>query len=121
MCAGLEKTVLLPMSHQSLHRTYVMHLSFNLFSMRCPSHCGHPNVLPYLFFHQKLPPLASYSSAHPIEDLHSGEKLAYWFCSTIPQGLLYPGIFYTWSFHPSIFGSGTLGCPPDTRMSMTQS
>src|SRR6218665_1027925 len=120
MCTGLEKTLFHPMSHQSLHRTYVMHLSFNLFLM--------PLIVGILtFFH-----ISSFikNSLHwfPIR-----QRIQLKICTlarnsltgsapcTIPQGLLYPGIFYTWSFHPSIFGSGTLGCPPDTRMSMTQS
>jgi len=53
---------------------------------------GHYKVL---FFHQKLPSLASYSPAHTIQDLLSPEKLSYWLCSAITQGLLYPSIFYT--------------------------
>src|SRR6218665_105774 len=41
------------------------------------SHRGHPKVLQYIFFHQKLPSLASYSSAHPIQDLLPCEKPSY--------------------------------------------
>src|SRR6218665_1382161 len=57
-----------------------------------------PKVLQYLFFHQELSSLASYSSAHPIKDLFPCEKLSHWFCSTIPQGLLYPSLFYRYLY-----------------------
>ena len=40
--------------------------------------------------HLKLPSLPTYLSVHPIQDLLPCEKLSYWLCSTIFQGLLYP-------------------------------
>src|SRR6218665_4109100 len=86
----------------------------------------HPKVLPYLFFHQNLPSLASNSSTNPIQDLLPHEKLSYWLCSTIPQGLLYPSFHYSYS-RSTIPSRSTLRSSarghllaPRTRTSMTQ-
>jgi len=81
---------------------------------------GHPKVLPHLLFHQKLPSLISYLSMHPIPGLFLCEKLSNWLCTTTPQGLLHRSFFYTYSFNPSVFGSGHL-VVPRTRTYMTES
>src|SRR6218665_986818 len=99
-----------------------MHASFNLFSMLLLISYGASQISPISLLSSETPftGWASYSSAHPIEDLLFHEKLSYWLCYTIPQGLLHPSIFYTWSFHPSFFDLGHL-VVPRTRTFVVQS